>query len=603
MRRPKWVFQTTPKMGGATGEAYVNPLQGVGMPAAAVLAREAVQNSVDACEGHGKVRVDFRRVTVKGEEKAAFVKALALRPAVSDRRSVLQLPTHHCLERLTDPSIPIPLLFIEDHGTHGLFGAPHDAGSHFFRLLLSLGDGSKARHAEGSGGSFGYGKSVYSSNSRIRTVVAYTVFDPAHSGTRKRDEHARLMACGYFNSHTIEKQSFTGRAWLGLESTTEPEIVGPLVNADAHALAENLRFRPRAEDDLGTSLLVVDCGVDCEELREAIEEWWWPRLLEDNLDIALYEGDKRLPPPRPKKRKDLVPFIDAYELAIGRSMPTGKHQKADQFQKLHGRPIGRYGLVAIDDDPDAETKLMERLDSVALIRGPRMVVEYLPVRVGSTTRYAGVCIAAPEIEKELRLSEPPEHTRWDPDSSRLETLGDEAREFVQAITSRVKQRVRAFVNEAAPPKPRQELHLRSLERLLGGIFRAPSKGPDRPPGPISQADPVEIRLLEPPHTIADGDELRLQGVLRIGLADGSDRDSIEARLRVRCLVQEDEGVADDDSIPVHLEGDDADFEHDPENPGAVLVTLTRDWKPSFRYRSEPYSPDWTTRVEVEVEEV
>lgn len=60
MTKQDWVFERTPEMGGATGGAFTNPLLGTGMEPAAVLAREAIQNSVDAREEGKKVRVDFR---------------------------------------------------------------------------------------------------------------------------------------------------------------------------------------------------------------------------------------------------------------------------------------------------------------------------------------------------------------------------------------------------------------------------------------------------------------------------------------------------------------------------------------------------------------
>ena len=48
MSKPKWTLERVPRMGGATGEAFVNTLQGTGMTPSSVLAREAIQNSADA---------------------------------------------------------------------------------------------------------------------------------------------------------------------------------------------------------------------------------------------------------------------------------------------------------------------------------------------------------------------------------------------------------------------------------------------------------------------------------------------------------------------------------------------------------------------------
>lgn len=309
----KWVFEQSPDMGGVSGEGFTNPLLGSGMEPAADLAREVIQNSTDAQVAGEKVRVEMRRVTLAGKEKQAFVKAMGLDPALTSRRNYFNLPRGSCLETLGDAGAPLHLVYIEDYGTCGLHGSPKSRKSHFNRLLLSLGDGSKSTEAEGSGGSYGFGKSACSSNSRIHTIVAYTVFDPAKSGVAAKN-HARLMGCGYFRGHDHKEVEYTGRAWYG--ATTEAGKVDPLVDEDAHEYAERLGFKRRGLSERGTSLLIVDCGVDCEMLRDAIEEWWWPRLLDDELglDVALYEQGQRLAPPRPRKRPDLRPFIECFDL-------------------------------------------------------------------------------------------------------------------------------------------------------------------------------------------------------------------------------------------------------------------------------------------------
>src|SRR5258705_2029824 len=145
--KPTWTFQRTPRMGGATGEAFVNTLLGTGMTPAGVLAREAIQNSADALVKNStdKVRVIFRRVTLTGKRKADFVKALGLNTEFVRRRKVLEFQRENCIKHLRDLSVPLSLLYIDDYGTHGLFGDPHNNNSHFFRLLLSLGDGTKSR--------------------------------------------------------------------------------------------------------------------------------------------------------------------------------------------------------------------------------------------------------------------------------------------------------------------------------------------------------------------------------------------------------------------------------------------------------------------------
>lgn len=296
-----WTFQTTPPMGGATGEAFVNPLMGAGMKPAGVLAREAIQNSVDAGLPEEKVRVTFRRNHVVGPEKREFVSALMLTREFKEREGVLELQRDHCLSTLHDDSVPLELVFVDDYNTHGLFGDPHDSHSHFFRLLLALGDGSKSREGKSTGGSYGYGKSVYSSSSRIRTIVAYSVFANPHvfDGVR-----SRLMGCGYFASHELGARRYTGRAWFGVRRAGEAEVVGPLEGSEADAMARRLGFEPRSPSEPGTSILIVDCAVTTEDLRKSVEDWWWPRILDDELglDVELFEDGERVSPPRPRSR-------------------------------------------------------------------------------------------------------------------------------------------------------------------------------------------------------------------------------------------------------------------------------------------------------------
>lgn len=116
----EWVFESNPPMGGAAGEAFTNTLASSGMPPAAVLAREAIQNSVDArAKGESKVAVDFISKALSGEEKAAFAKAAGL-STINSRASQLDLKRPNCLAKLGDGKKPLELLFINDYNTTGL---------------------------------------------------------------------------------------------------------------------------------------------------------------------------------------------------------------------------------------------------------------------------------------------------------------------------------------------------------------------------------------------------------------------------------------------------------------------------------------------------
>lgn len=601
MTKPIWTFQKTPRMGGATGEAFVNTLYGTGMKPAAVLAREAIQNSVDASKprGNEKVKIVFRRVSLMGKEKAAFTKSLGLDTEFVSRESVLGFQQDHCIASMNRTDEPLRLLYIEDYGTHGLYGAPHDSNSHLFRLLLSLGDGAKSRGKEGSGGSYGYGKSVYSSNSRIHTIVAYSTFNPKDD---KSKYHARLMGCAYFNAHEHDGDSYSGRAWFGIPITDNGQEVDPLQDEASHKMAEALGFRRRDSKSTGTSILIVDCGVDCEELRASIEEWWWPRILDESLglDVMLYEQDQLVQPPRPRSRLDLKPFIHCFEMAIGRSQPAGKHDKAGSMNKFKDVPLGNYGYCALEEKDLESEALQEKSGCIALIRGPRMIVSYMEVGGTLPLPCVGTFVASSEVDQSLKISEPPAHDKWDSNSARLQSLPEEKHLVVSHIIARLKHGFRKFANEAAPPAPKQDLRLKSLERLLGNMFKPPTTGPGG--GGAHPADPIEIKFLEQPHVIADGIGLRTRGSFRLGLGESADKQQTQVSVEVECLVVEDESVSKEDPITTSLSTVDVEYDADQDNPGCIVFRLDKDSKPVFTFTTGIYRPDWTTRIRVMVKE-
>lgn len=580
-------------MGGATGSAYTNPLLGSGMPPEAILAREAIQNSCDAelKNTNQKVKIQFRRVLLSGQRKAKFIEQAGLKEILKREKS-LALPSGNCLSHLDDADQPLHLLYIEDYGTHGLWGKPHDDGSHFFRLLLSLGDPSKI-DGESSGGSYGFGKSVYSANSRINALFAYSTYDPALSGD---DSNTRLMGCAYLPKHKFENQSFSGRAWLGKPEGAD--LVHPLSDLKAQEAASNLGFTIRSAEETGTSILIVDCGIDTEKLRESIEEWWWPRLIENNLDVVIYENQTRIDPPRPKIRNDLKPFIECFELATNRADATPPSQKKGDLNKMHQRQLGSFGYTLIQADKAEGDELKDKLGCVALIRNPRMVVSYYQTTSLSSINVVGAFVADPGIDNILRMSEPANHDKWDPKSSRLDALPTQDRDFVEAVCKRLKQGLRNFANAAMPATPPSEIRPRFLEKLLGNLFKPTTS--DRPGPGTQQVDPVSIRFTVQPHTKVSGDNLKIAATMKIALKPEVTDVSTKVKLDVKCLIEEDDGVSTLDPIPLHVRVLDVDYEVLNKHPSLIEMTLDHEIPAIVEVESDEYNPDWTTQLRVQV---
>jgi hypothetical protein len=585
-----WIFEKTPLMGGATGTAYTNPLLGRGFSSEGILAREAIQNSCDALVDRSlKVRVVFKRKKLLGESKAEFMSAASfLNGSMSAHKDVLGLQLGNCLSTAHDKDKALPLLYIHDYGTHGLFGEPHDSNSHFFRLLLSLADESKAFQDESSGGSYGFGKSVYSSNSRIRTIIVYSVFDDKYDGV-----HARLLGCSYFRSHRVEGVSYSGRAWLGVP--VSEGIVTPFEDYAAQDFADRLGFDKRRREETGTSILIIDCPVEIDGLRSSIEEWWWPRLIDDELDVELWDQEMKSVPPRPRSRPELRSFIGCYDLASGSSKTTFQtSQKAGEFNRLHNKEVGTYGYAVLPPDLLENDEVQEKVGTVALIRSPKMVVSYMGVGAYGVPAI-GVFCASEDIDRYLKLSEPATHDLWDPKSTRLDSYEPLARDFVKSVVDRIRFTLRAFSKSALPPVPESEIRPKFLERLLGNLFRPPTKGTGGGGG--GDFDPVSIRFVRQPHIVVDGDKIKMDSDIEVELAPKFEGTFAEVLLEVRCAVVEDEHGSEDD-VPVLVECSDVDYEFIIDKPGVMKISLEKDIPACLHITSEPYDPDWTTQLKI-----
>ncbi|WP_326914462.1 hypothetical protein [Sphingopyxis chilensis] len=584
-------------MGGAAGEAFTNTLASSGMPPAAVLAREAIQNSVDAkAEEGAKVAVDFVARSLAGKAKADFVEAAGLH-ALVDRAPVLDLKDPNCFASLSDEKAALGLLFIDDYNTTGLEGDPSEPDSKFHRFLLSLGDGGKEHDEHGTGGSYGFGKSVYSSNSGILSIFAYSRTKDGNG-----DPLSILFGCGYFRKHKHGGAHYTGRSWFGADKSDPAghgqQIVEPLRDAEADAAAKLLGFAERGPDDLGTSVLIVDAQVAADDILRGVEDWWWPRILSNQLDVKVVDVDGKATLPRPKKRPDLLPFIEAYFLAIGTSPPNGKTDFHKGFNKSENVSLGACGFKVLEkNEKDEFVVPEERVDAIALVRSPKMVVAYHRQWNVQTPAMAGAFVGHDDIDDILRAAEPPAHDRWDLDARRLHDATGRRRAIVGKVLNGIKRSLKQCQSTASPPPPPRPKRLTLLERTLATFLTPSKKG--APQGPGASAAPIHLSYDAEPRAEALGDKLRLTATFSVRLKADEDVDSIRARVKVSCPVIEDGQVGD--SIALEI-ASTAELAADTTKEGWSQFDLgTKSVR--FECKSEAYDPLWTVRFVPEIEPV
>lgn len=290
------------------GHSVLASLQNHSIPQLDLLVREAVQNSSDAAidSDHNSVHVDFR---VGDFDAPAFNREFA--------------GLDELLPGFTE-GLPARFLEIRDKKTSGLTGSyrrPDDGDhSNFVKLIFDSGK-TQASDRE-SGGSWGYGKSVYYRVSSIGLVIFYTHINEPDTGSEHRliatlveDEEDQASILG-----RIKKASI-GRGWWGAPPDEESGVnVFPIL--DLGAITEFLNLfglKPFKESDTGTSVIIP--YIDEEKLladvipagslsddeiqrcvwRESVEQyithalkkWYAPKLHNTKLDELARQGKGR----------------------------------------------------------------------------------------------------------------------------------------------------------------------------------------------------------------------------------------------------------------------------------------------------------------------
>lgn len=583
-----WEFQEEGIMGDSAGDAYSKAVSSKGKPKEHALVREGGQNSKDAQDPNAAqpVKLVIRREILGPSRAEAFAELTRIGTDFEQRLDKLRLPSVTTINDLKNNQPGIHLLYIEDYNTIGLGGpfSRNTPDAHFRKLALSLGVGDKLIGGA-SGGSYGFGKSVYSGSSDCKTVFFYSSFEPTE-GTE--GAHARLMGCAYFKGHEHEGKSYTGRAWWGVPF--EKGVVKPYLDEEAHELAEKLGFQRRDANIRGTSVLVVGCGnLDMREIRKAFELYWWPSIVEHTFDIVMFDDVVPIDPPQPKQNNTVRPFVKAYELFLGIQQPEHKVSAKKDVKGTADTIAGTWAAVHVDRDLyDGEEEL---LDSIALMRQPRMVVSYEKVGKEYLPGFASVFVASDSVDPVFKKSEPQEHDLW---SEHADELSDFEREIVVKSLKKLRSEVREFQRNLKPPTPPGGIQLPQLQRMLGNIFKA--KGQQKEP-PKRPPDPVHVHI-QPVRTDEEYGSM-LQARIKIRLKDEFKSDELPAKIIVRIpVLANDNQTADDDPIRFKSKMKNEDEFGDFVDKLELYSTLFKDETLEMDIESESFPTYLVARLDV-----
>lgn len=608
----EWFWTKVPPLGGAAGGLASKIFRGIeDLDTSDLLAREVIQNSWDAArklqESKRKTsipfQVKFRFVELSGANKEAFIQHSGLRE-LSEKTSNMKKKAadkaFKSFKKILDKKEPLTLLYCEDYGAHGLYGSIDKISkSILFRALYMFGDTNKGED-QGSGGSYGFGKSAFIRGSGIQTVFAYSSFDKFESDPVTR----RLVGFSYWDNFSIGEEHFDGRAILG-NSKKEPGL--PFEDKEADIFANLLHFNKRTSDkpeNLGTSLLLVAPLITPMELLGAVEKWWWPALVEQRFEVSVVDKDGKEHFPRPARNPEIKPFLKAFSIARGDSKPSSASKESlisTGWQKSQGINIGDFALRLMDEDevPEAEEN-EDGFPKIALMRNPRMVVEYKTYE-RRRVRVRGVFIASKEADPYLKLSEPAQHDHWDkkpvPDADDEEI---KAAAIARIVDDQLRKGLSKFIDEVSPPSPRDRQVLSVFAEMMKGLMGGKKVGPTiRPP---ASKLPFEIQFTRAASPeVAENGQIRTSSVIQIGLSPNAERDTYSVRTQVDfSIIEEDNDNGENWPITVRVKTRNTDFISDKQ---WIVGTLSRGKPVELEVVSEPYDPNWTGRIKPRVEEI
>jgi len=635
---PLWAWEAEdPNNSGAAGDvAALFRAEGVDTPGvleidapgkeASLFSREAIQNSWDAAKELAQARekagekpqpfwIEFRFMEYRGPEKWKLVGALGLdehkrqlaaAKVVKGTARDLGLSSVDTLSDLHDANKPLRVLMMIEHGGLGMPGSWKSGDSRMLAALIRVGYTQKA---EGAGGSYGYGKAGLIAASAIRTVVTYTAFaeDKSDPGVTRR-----LLGLSYWKNHTIGAAKFTGWArfgkdvWITDDQGGRKRSASPYENAEADEVARKLGIGlsdASKPGDTGTTFMIIDPTIDARNLCSAIQRYWWPAMLDNSsglrTKIVDFDGTEVIPTV-PKDDLHLQPFVRAFELA---SRPQDSRSKEEAridlgtYAPKHGEAyaLGNLGLVANEQGWSyANDNEVDHCTMIALVRGPRMVVNYHTFdRRLSTPHIRGTFIADNAIDDLLRQTEDKAHTKWE--TSKLAGADASAHLVADRTYKQLRRAVTDFQKQFKQPAPRPgDLNLPVLDELSRLM-----KG-SKPKAPKTEKRSVTVRLVDPAHAVPTPTGLlECHATVEFAVAewvwDVAKTDTVEMSVVLAVAFVEDEGLGE--RLKLRVTPSDKTFTEQsaPKGKSIHVGTLRRGETIQFKIRSEAYGPDWTVR--------
>lgn len=601
----------------AAGDAYAKLFQGKGS-VEDIVAREVTQNSWDAANrlkseliesnngnlpDNYKFKMIYEFKDLVGREKQNLIATLRLNEL---EKRLNQFGKEEldfedgatCLDHLNDES-PIKCLYIHDYGATGLRGDPTGEDldqSDFYRAFGQIGGNDRRV----GGGSYGFGKSAFIKASRLRCVIAYSSFAPTADDPVK----TRLWGFIFWKGH----KKFAGFAQLGSLIQDADAKSSPLCDKQADEVAKALGFRARSADtpnETGTSLLVVDQVLDPESLQESLEKFWWPAIetFKSEFDVQIHT-ESEVFKLRPMQREYLRSFVRAFEIATDKNaqIVEDSEMKISINEKESDDSIGQLSLVRVIDPVSVESLTTNNASNlVALVRDPRMVVQYQPHN-NNAPIVQGVFVANTNFDRFLRSSEPGAHDIWDTKID--ESHGRDwkrTKKVVNAVHDGIKKELMTFQKKLRPASVTPPDSLEFADEILAEIFEPKDSGTSRKK---TKKAKVKVSSLASKVAISRSREVIDASTIKFVekyewelLPTAKDNTKIRVHPGVWVLADGNE-TSGSDKLKVKILKCSPEFK--VESDGSMIGFARRGVKYFVEYETEPYSSSWNIKPDLDI---
>ena len=486
-------------------ETMADPLRSTDLTEVELLVRETLQNSIDEkCNPEEPLTVVFRAKNLVAEKKTRFIEKLCF-DEIADRLHLFPEANNWyrkgkiVLEEMHDAQKPLRVLEISDHSANSLSGRwniGQSINDRFFNLVLSLAKTKKQEESTGNLlASYGFGKMVFALSSNLRTMIYYSHFPKSE---RSGDDERRLMASSFLPSYYKEDEQleYTGHAYFGVDSDKDNNPKMPLVNSEADKFFEDLGFEPRETGDFGSSILLPGFDLRMEDLKAAIEKWWWPLLTNPSLDgmvrLRLIEDDGHELEISPRNREDIYPFIQAANNNRENFSADRKANTQDLTIVHDGQRKSPGRLSCVKLPASAENDLQNRM---AIIRDNPVIDYKERFFMEEATEAVAVFVvtANSDLKRMVTFSEPPAHDRLFESHSRLiEIYSTSGSDFIRLMLGQIQEKCRDFQTSLAQvSRPKNSDALAFLDDMLGSLIKPRKPGTPTPPPPSTRIQTIQ----------------------------------------------------------------------------------------------------------------